>query len=56
MTSAGGIEEDLIKCMGPVYVGDFSMSGKDLYKRGLNRSEQIWLNQNRDISELAEHP
>ncbi|XP_040046423.2 deoxyhypusine synthase isoform X1 [Gasterosteus aculeatus] len=37
VTTAGGIEEDLIKCWGPVYVGDFSLSGKDLYNKGLNR-------------------
>lgn len=37
VTTAGGIEEDLIKCLGPVYVGDFNMSGKELYKKGLNR-------------------
>ncbi|XP_041634507.1 deoxyhypusine synthase-like [Cheilinus undulatus] len=36
-TSAGGIEEDLIKCLGPVYVGDFNMPGRELYKKGLNR-------------------
>uniref|UniRef100_A0A673AHF4 deoxyhypusine synthase n=1 Tax=Sphaeramia orbicularis TaxID=375764 RepID=A0A673AHF4_9TELE len=37
LTTAGGIEEDLIKCLGPAYIGEFSMSGKDLYKKGLNR-------------------
>ncbi|XP_075880182.1 deoxyhypusine synthase-like isoform X2 [Nelusetta ayraudi] len=37
VTTAGGIEEDLIKCLGPFYLGDFSLSGKDLYKKGLNR-------------------
>ncbi len=42
MTTAGGIEEDLIKCLGPVYVGDFSMPGKDLYQKGLNRSETMF--------------
>ncbi|CAL9693446.1 unnamed protein product [Knipowitschia caucasica] len=38
VTTAGGIEEDLIKCLGPVYLGDFTMSGKDLYEKGLNRT------------------
>ncbi|XP_072299568.1 deoxyhypusine synthase-like [Eucyclogobius newberryi] len=38
VTTAGGIEEDLIKCLGPVYLGDFQMSGKELYKTGLNRT------------------
>lgn len=37
VTTAGGIEEDLIKCLGPFYLGEFSLSGKDLYKKGLNR-------------------
>eukprot|EP00126_Sphaerothecum_destruens_P006535 Sdes_comp19409_c0_seq1m10733 len=37
VTSAGGIEEDFIKCLGPTFVGDFHLSGKNLRKRGLNR-------------------
>ncbi|GAA94433.1 uncharacterized protein L969DRAFT_20370 [Mixia osmundae IAM 14324] len=39
-TTAGGIEEDLIKCLGPTYLtpqGSFDQSGADLRKRGLNR-------------------
>ena len=42
MTTAGGIEEDLIKCLGPVYMGDFTLPGKDLYEKGLDRSENIY--------------
>ncbi|PIO67365.1 deoxyhypusine synthase [Teladorsagia circumcincta] len=30
VTSAGGVEEDLIKCLLPSYLGDFRMDGKDL--------------------------
>jgi len=37
VTSAGGIEEDLIKCMANTYLGDFHLAGKDLRKRGMNR-------------------
>lgn len=37
VTTAGGIEEDLIKCLGHTYVGDFQLRGADLRKRGLNR-------------------
>ena len=37
VTTAGGIEEDLIKCMAPTYVGDFHLKGVDLRRRGLNR-------------------
>ena len=27
VTTAGGIEEDLIKCLAPTYMGDFSLDG-----------------------------
>lgn len=37
MTTAGGIEEDFIKCLGDTYLGTFSADGADLRRRGLNR-------------------
>jgi len=37
VASAGGVEEDLIKCLAPTYVGDFELAGRDLRQRGLNR-------------------
>jgi deoxyhypusine synthase len=37
VTSAGGIEEDFIKCVAPTVRGDFELSGKGLRKQGLNR-------------------
>lgn len=37
VTTAGGVEEDYIKCMAHTYVGDFQLKGSDLRKRGLNR-------------------
>ncbi|XP_059162660.1 deoxyhypusine synthase-like isoform X2 [Physella acuta] len=37
VSSAGGIEEDFIKCMAPTYMGDFSLPGKELRSKGLNR-------------------
>ncbi|CEG47554.1 deoxyhypusine synthase [Plasmopara halstedii] len=37
VTSAGGIEEDLIKCLASTYVGDFSLNGENLRRRGINR-------------------
>lgn len=37
MASAGGVEEDIIKCLGPTYVGSFSLPGAELRKKGLNR-------------------
>lgn len=37
VTTTGGIEEDLIKCLAPFYLGDFNLKGKDLREQGLNR-------------------
>ncbi|PIO28944.1 hypothetical protein AB205_0032680 [Aquarana catesbeiana] len=37
VTTAGGIEEDLIKCLAPTYLGDFSLKGADLRPKGINR-------------------
>lgn len=37
VTTAGGIEEDFIKCMGHTYMGDFQLKGKELRSKGLNR-------------------
>ncbi|CAD7965605.1 unnamed protein product [Amoebophrya sp. A25] len=36
-SSAGGIEEDLIKCLGATYDGAFDLDGVALRKQGLNR-------------------
>eukprot|EP00735_Rhodelphis_limneticus_P006027 TRINITY_DN1824_c0_g1::TRINITY_DN1824_c0_g1_i1::g.14024::m.14024 TRINITY_DN1824_c0_g1::TRINITY_DN1824_c0_g1_i1::g.14024 ORF type:complete len:365 (+),score=142.41,sp/Q54MQ7/DHYS_DICDI/64.35/2e-179,DS/PF01916.12/1e-133 TRINITY_DN1824_c0_g1_i1:63-1157(+) len=41
VTSAGGIEEDFIKCMAPTYMGDFHLKGLDLRKKGLNRTGNL---------------
>lgn len=37
VTTAGGIEEDIIKCFKPTYLGDFKLSGRELRKKGINR-------------------
>lgn len=37
VTTAGGIEEDIIKCLGDFVIGDFRASGKELRKKGINR-------------------
>uniref|UniRef100_A0A0E0P125 Deoxyhypusine synthase n=2 Tax=Oryza TaxID=4527 RepID=A0A0E0P125_ORYRU len=37
VTTAGGIEEDLIKCLAPTYRGEFSLPGTLLRSKGLNR-------------------
>lgn len=37
ITTAGGVEEDIIKCLGATLHGHFGMSGIELRKEGLNR-------------------
>lgn len=37
VTTGGGIEEDLMKCMNPHLMGDFELRGHDLRRKGLNR-------------------
>ena len=41
VTTAGGIEEDLIKCLGDTYLGDFALPGKELREQGINRWAQV---------------
>eukprot|EP00850_Spirogloea_muscicola_P007310 SM000036S13354 [mRNA] locus=s36:693209:695531:- [translate_table: standard] len=37
VTTAGGVEEDLIKCLAPTFLGDFGLPGAALRAKGLNR-------------------
>ncbi|KAJ2455397.1 Deoxyhypusine synthase [Coemansia sp. RSA 2424] len=37
VSTAGGIEEDFIKCLAPTYLGKFSNKGRELRSKGLNR-------------------
>mmetsp|Transcript_12706 Transcript_12706/g.29319 ORF Transcript_12706/g.29319 Transcript_12706/m.29319 type:complete len:366 (-) Transcript_12706:351-1448(-) len=37
VTTAGGVEEDLMKCLAPHYMGDFALKGAELRKKGINR-------------------
>jgi len=37
VTTAGGIEEDIIKCLAPHYLGDFALKGAELRAKGINR-------------------
>ncbi|PFH37268.1 deoxyhypusine synthase [Besnoitia besnoiti] len=37
VTSAGGVEEDFVKCLAPTLVGDFHLKGHDLREKGWNR-------------------
>jgi deoxyhypusine synthase len=37
VTTAGGIEEDIIKCLAPTFLGSFTTPGAQLREGGLNR-------------------
>jgi deoxyhypusine synthase len=38
VTTAGGVEEDFIKCLAPFYCDDYrAIKGADLRRRGINR-------------------
>ena len=37
VTTAGGVEEDLIKCLAPTYLGSFTAKGAELREKGMNR-------------------
>lgn len=37
VTTAGGVEEDFIKCLGDTYMSSFSADGANLRRQGLNR-------------------
>jgi len=37
VTTAGGVEEDLIKCLAPTFIGDFHLKGSTLRENGINR-------------------
>ncbi len=41
VTTTGGIEEDIIKCLGPFLLGDFTEDGAALREKGINRIGNI---------------
>lgn len=41
VTTAGGVEEDVIKCLGSTYLGEYSLKGSELRVRGLNRAGNL---------------
>lgn len=42
-TTAGGIEEDFIKCLGPTLLGSFDAVGSNLRKHGVNRIGNLFM-------------
>jgi deoxyhypusine synthase len=49
VTTAGGIEEDLIKCLGDFKLGNFSASGELLREEGINRTGNIFVPNSRYV-------
>ncbi|MBI2148157.1 deoxyhypusine synthase [Candidatus Woesearchaeota archaeon] len=43
VTTGGGVEEDLIKCIKPFLLGEFTASGKELRESGINRIGNIFV-------------
>ncbi|MDO8508844.1 MAG: deoxyhypusine synthase [Nanoarchaeota archaeon] len=49
VTTCGGIEEDIIKCLGDFKLGNFRADGQDLRKKGINRIGNIYAPNNRYV-------
>jgi deoxyhypusine synthase len=43
VTTAGSIEEDIIKCLKPFAIGIFNVSGKSFFEKGINRTGNIFI-------------
>lgn len=49
VTTTGGIEEDIIKCLGDFVLGDFRANGEELREKGINRIGNIFVPNNRYV-------
>lgn len=49
VTTAGGVEEDIIKCLGDFILGDFRAPGAQLRKKGINRIGNIFVPNSRYV-------
>ncbi len=57
VTTAGGVEEDIIKTMKPFIVGDFRAPGKELRAKGINRIGNVFVPNDRyAMFEKLMHP
>ncbi len=50
VTTAGGIEEDIMKCLGDFILGDFRMKGAELRNKGINRIGNVLVSNNRYVA------
>ncbi len=49
VTTAGGVEEDIIKCLGDFILGDFRADGAELRRKGINRIGNIFVPNSRYV-------
>ncbi len=49
VTTCGGVEEDIIKCLGDFILGEFNTSGADLRERGINRIGNVFVPNSRYV-------
>ena len=49
VTTAGGVEEDIIKCLKSFIIGKWDISGKELREKGINRIGNIYVPNDRYI-------
>ncbi|VVB82309.1 putative deoxyhypusine synthase [uncultured archaeon] len=49
VTTGGGIEEDIIKCLGDFVLGSFNTSGKELREKAINRIGNIFVPNSRYV-------
>ncbi len=49
VTTGGGVEEDIIKCLGDFVLGDFRAPGAELRNKGINRIGNIFASNNRYV-------
>lgn len=43
VTTAGGVEEDFIKCLADTFIGDFHLRGSQLREKGINRIGNLFV-------------
>lgn len=49
VTTGGGVEDDIIKCLGNFVLGDFKADSKELVEKGINRTGNIYVPDSRYV-------
>lgn len=49
VTTGGGVEEDIIKCLGDFILGDFKVSSKEMLSKGINRIGNVFVPDDRYV-------